>query len=76
MPQSYKDAVARSSKKKALKRHQEMPFISLHAQVEMKKAKGEWVGPSEPLADDVTAEQKAIMDQKVAKAIATAPWRK
>ena len=53
-----------------------MPFISLHAQVEMKKAKGEWVGPSEPLADDVTAEQKAIMDQKVAKAIATAPWRK
>ena len=75
MSQQYQSALwtsAAKTKSKGLKR-----VLSLHAAIEKKKKAGKWIGPEEPLTDfGVSQEQKALLDKKVQKAIATAPWRR
>ena len=75
MSQQYQSALwtsAAKTKSKGLKR-----VLSLHATIEKKKRAGQWIGPEEPLTDfGVSQEQKALLDKKVQKAIATAPWRR
>eukprot|EP00435_Cladocopium_sp_Y103_P048180 s416_g14.t1 len=48
--------------------------LPLHAKIEEKKAGGEWEGPAEPLPG-LSDEQKQWIDNKVKRAIASAPWR-
>ena len=75
MSKQYQSALwtsAAKTKSKGLKR-----VLSLHAAIEKKKKAGKWIGPEEPLTDfGVSQEQKALLDKKVQKAIATAPWRR
>ena len=73
MPQSYQDAVLQSSKRKKSKGVKRV--LSLHYAIQAKKGAGQWIGPEAPM-QGITDAQKTWMDDKVARAIAPAPWHK
>ena len=74
MPQAYKDAVLESrskrKKSKGVKR-----VLSLHYAIQQKKQKGTWIRPDAPM-QGLTNAQQTWMNDRVAKAIATAPWHR
>ena len=73
MPQAYKDAVLESSKRKKSKGVKRV--LSLHYAIQQKKQKGTWIRPDAPM-QGLTNAQQTWMNDRVAKAIATAPWHK
>ena len=73
MPDEYKQAIMESSKKKASKGVKRV--LSLHAAIQKKKQKGLWVGPEIPMAG-LTNDQQSWMNERVRKAIETAPWHR
>ena len=73
MPQSYQDAVLQSSKRKKSKGVKRV--LSLHYAIQAKNGAGQWIGPEAPM-QGITDAQKTWMDDKVARAIAPAPWHK
>ena len=73
MPDEYKQAIMESSKKKASKGVKRV--LSLHAAIQKKKQRGLWVGPEIPMAG-LTNDQQSWMNERVRKAIETAPWHR
>ena len=73
MPDEYKQAIMESSKKKKSKGVKRV--LSLHAAIQKKKQKGTWVGPDIPMAG-LTNDQQSWMNERVQKAIASAPWHR
>eukprot|EP00435_Cladocopium_sp_Y103_P019687 s4649_g4.t1 len=71
MDPKYKKAVLEASKRKRSKGLKRV--LNLHAAIQRKKMKGEWVGSQTPL--QLPQLQQEWLDAKVAKAIASAPWR-
>ena len=73
MPDEYKQAIKESSKRKQSKGVKRV--LSLHAAIQKKKQKGLWVGPDIPMAG-LTNDQQTWMNERVKKAIETAPWHR
>ena len=73
MPDEYKQAIMESSKKKQSKGVKRV--LSLHAAIQKKKQKGLWVGPDIPMAG-LTNDQQTWMNERVKKAIESAPWHR
>ena len=73
MPDEYKQAIMESSKKKKSKGVKRI--LSLHAAIQKIRQKGTWVGPDIPMAG-LTNGQQSWMNERVQKAIASAPWHR
>ena len=72
MTESYKEALAAAAKGKrnrGVKR-----LLSLHAAICQKKQRGEWVGSVNPIPK-LSLQAQQYLDDRVKKAIESAPWR-
>ena len=72
MTESYKEALtaaARGKRNRGVKR-----LLSLHAAICQKKQRGEWVGSENPIPK-LSLQAQQYLDDRVKKAIETAPWR-
>ena len=73
MGEECQQAIAQAAKKRRSKGVKRV--LSLHAAIMNKKAKGQWVGSDNPVPN-LSLDQKSWMDQRVQKAIQSAPWRR
>ena len=72
MTESYKEALtaaARGKRNRGVKR-----LLSLHAAICQKNQRGEWVGSQNPIPK-LSLQAQQYLDDRVKKAIETAPWR-
>ena len=72
MTESYKEALtaaAKGKRNRGVKR-----LLSLHAAICQKKQRGEWVGSQNPIPK-LSLQAQQYLDDRVKKAIESAPWR-
>ena len=73
MTESYKEALTAAANKKRFRGVKRL--LSLHAAICQKKQRGEWVGSHNPIPT-LSPQAQQYLDDRVKKAIESAPWRK